>query len=84
MPSGGRPTASARRKKLDWKQCAKRVDEYLDHLEAVLWPDLIIIGGGVSKKGEKFIPLLTPRCEVVAAKLQNEAGIVGGALTAIA
>ncbi|HTN81647.1 MAG TPA: ROK family protein [Acidimicrobiales bacterium] len=70
------------RKKLDWKQFAKRVDEYLDHLEAVLWPDLIIIGGGVSKKGEKFIPLLTPRCEVVAAKLQNEAGIVGGALTA--
>ena len=71
-------------KKLDWKQFAKRVDEYLDHLEAVLWPDLIIIGGGVSKKGEKFIPLLTPRCEVVAAKLQNEAGIVGAALTATA
>ncbi|HMK10036.1 MAG TPA: ROK family protein [Acidimicrobiales bacterium] len=70
------------RKKLDWQQFAKRVDEYLDHLEAVLWPDLIIIGGGVSKKGEKFIPLLTPRCEVVAAKLQNEAGIVGAALTA--
>jgi polyphosphate glucokinase len=71
-------------KHLDWKQFAKRVDEYLDHLETVLWPDLIIIGGGVSKKGEKFIPLLTPRCEVVAAKLQNEAGIVGAALTAIA
>jgi len=70
------------RKKLDWKQFANRVDEYLDHLEAVLWPDLIIVGGGVSKKGEKFIPLLTPRCEVVAAKLQNEAGIVGAALTA--
>ncbi len=70
------------RKKLDWKQFAKRVDEYLDHLEAALWPDLVIIGGGVSKKGEKFIPLLTPRCEVVAAKLQNEAGIVGAALTA--
>ena len=53
-----------------------------EDLEALLWPDLIIIGGGVSKKGEKFIPLLTPRCEVVAAKLQNEAGIVGAALTA--
>ncbi len=46
-----------------------------------MWPDLVIIGGGVSKKGEKFIPLLTPRCEVVAAKLLNEAGIVGAALT---
>jgi polyphosphate glucokinase len=69
-------------KKLDWNQWAKRVDEYLDQLEHVMWPDLIIIGGGVSKKGEKFIPLLTPRCEVVAAKLLNEAGIVGAALTA--
>jgi polyphosphate glucokinase len=69
-------------KKLDWEKWAKRVDEYLDQLEHVLWPDLIIIGGGVSKKGEKFIPLLTPRCEVVAAKLLNEAGIVGAALTA--
>ena len=78
-----RAADSAReRKKLDWKKWAKRVDEYLDHLEALMWPDLIIIGGGVSKKGEKFIPLLTPRCEVVAAKLQNEAGIVGAALTA--
>jgi polyphosphate glucokinase len=69
-------------KKLDWKQWAKRVDEYLDQLESLMWPDLVIIGGGVSKKGEKFIPLLTPRCEVVAAKLLNEAGIVGAALTA--
>jgi polyphosphate glucokinase len=79
-----RAADSAReRKDLDWKKWAKRVDEYLDHLEALMWPDLIIIGGGVSKKGEKFIPLLTPRCEVVAAKLQNEAGIVGAALTAV-
>ncbi len=78
-----RAADSAReRKNLDWEKWAKRVDEYLDHLEALMWPDLIIIGGGVSKKGEKFIPLLTPRCEVVAAKLLNEAGIVGGALTA--
>ena len=69
-------------KKLDWKQWAKRVDEYLDQLESLMWPDLVIIGGGVSKKGEKFIPLLTPRCEIVAAKLLNEAGIVGAALTA--
>ncbi|HET9667361.1 MAG TPA: ROK family protein [Desertimonas sp.] len=69
-------------KKLDWKQWAKRVDEYLDQLERLMWPDLVIIGGGVSKKGEKFIPLLTPRCEIVAAKLLNEAGIVGAALTA--
>lgn len=78
-----RAADSAReRKKLDWKEWAKRVDEYLDHLESLMWPDLIIIGGGVSKKSEKFLPLLTPRCEVVPAKLLNEAGIVGGALTA--
>lgn len=79
-----RAADSAReRKKLDWKDWAKRVDEYLDTLEKLMWPDLIIIGGGVSKKGEKFIPQLTPRCEVVAAQLQNEAGIVGAALTAL-
>jgi polyphosphate glucokinase len=44
--------------------------------------DLIIIGGGVSKKHEKFVPLLETRAEVVPAELFNEAGIVGAALAA--
>jgi polyphosphate glucokinase len=67
---------------VSWKKWGKRVDEYLDHIDALLWPDLIIIGGGVSKKADKFFPLLNTRAEIVAAKLENDAGIVGAALNA--
>jgi len=68
------------RDELTWKQWAKRLNEYLAHLEVILWPDLIIIGGGISKKSEKFLPLLKTKAEIVAAKLLNEAGIVGAAV----
>jgi len=68
------------RDKLTWKQWAKRLNEYLGQLEALLWPDLIVIGGGISKKSEKFLPLLKTTAEIVPAKLLNEAGIVGAAL----
>ncbi len=67
---------------MSWKRWAKRVDEYLEAAERVLWPDLIIIGGGASKNGAKFIPRLTVKAPVVAAQLLNEAGIVGAALAA--
>jgi len=67
-------------KELGWKKWGERVDAYLDRVDALLWPDLIIIGGGVSKKADKFFPYLNTRAELVAAKLQNEAGIVGAAL----
>jgi polyphosphate glucokinase len=67
---------------LTWDKWAKRVNEVLTHIETLLWPDLFIIGGGVSKKSEKFIPLLDTRAEVVPAQLLNEAGIVGAALAA--
>ena len=70
------------RKELSWKKYAGRVEQYLRKLDALLWPDLIIIGGGASKKAEKFLPLIDVRPEVVPAKLQNEAGIVGAALAA--
>jgi polyphosphate glucokinase len=70
------------RKDLKWKDYAKRVELYIKRLDALLWPDLVIIGGGASKKGEKFLPLIDVRPEVVAATLQNEAGIVGAALAA--
>lgn len=63
-----------------WKKWAGKVDEYLDHVDSLLWPDLIIIGGGVSKKADKFFPHLNTRAEIVAAKFENEAGIVGAAL----
>ena len=71
-------------KDLTWKEWAKRVDEYLDYIESVLWPDLIIIGGGISKKSDKFLPRLTLRARVVPAALQNDAGIVGAAMAAVA
>ena len=78
-----RASASAReREDLDYPKWAKRVDRYLDVLEAGLWPDLIIVGGGVSKKASKWVPLLTTRTPVLAAELQNDAGIVGAALAA--
>jgi polyphosphate glucokinase len=63
-----------------WKKWGGKVNQYLQHLDALLWPDLIIIGGGVSKKADKFFPFLHLRAEVVPAMFENEAGIVGAAL----
>lgn len=78
-----RAADSAReREELSWKQWAKRLNEYFAVLEALFWPDLLIIGGGVSKKHEKFFPLLETRAELVPATLLNEAGIVGAAIAA--
>jgi polyphosphate glucokinase len=74
--------AAREREDLSWHEWAKRVDHYLDVLEASLWPDLIIVGGGVSKKADKWVPLLSTRTEVVPAQLLNDAGIVGAALAA--
>lgn len=78
-----RASAAARdREDLSYPKWAARVDRYLDVLEAGLWVDLIIVGGGVSKKAEKWVPLLSTRTPVVPAQLQNDAGIVGAALVA--
>ena len=66
-----------------WKEWTERVSEYLQHVEALLSPDLIIVGGGISKESEKWVPLLTGiRAKVVPAALQNDAGIVGAAMAA--
>jgi polyphosphate glucokinase len=67
---------------LDWDEWAGRVNEYLDLLEALFSPDLFVLGGGVSKKHRKFLPLLRTQARVVPAQLLNEAGIVGAALAA--
>jgi polyphosphate glucokinase len=75
--------ASVRDKKqLSWKQWAGRLDVYLIHMQRYLWPDLVIVGGGVSKKHDKFLPRLTLETKVVPAQMRNEAGIVGAALVA--
>ena len=68
--------------KLSYKKWGARVNEYLEHLEDVFSPDLFIIGGGVSRKLEKFEQYLVVETEVVPAQLRNEAGIVGAALIA--
>ena len=65
---------------LSWKQWAARLDDYLVMVEALFSPDLFIVGGGISKKSEKFLPRLSVTCEIVPAQLLNEAGIVGAAL----
>ena len=76
-------TESVREKqKLSWKQWAEQVDTVLCQLHAYLWPELIIVGGGVSKKHDKFFPYLNVPAEVVPAQLRNEAGMVGAALMA--
>ena len=75
--------AAARdRGNLSWKKWGKRLDRYLAILEEVLWPELIIIGGGVSAKHKKFFPFLQPRARLVPAGFFNQAGIVGAALSA--
>jgi polyphosphate glucokinase len=69
---------------LSWGKWAGRVDEYLQHMEALLSPNLIIVGGGVSKQSDKWVPLLTGiRARVVPAALLNDAGIVGAAMAAV-
>jgi polyphosphate glucokinase len=67
---------------LSWKDWAHRVERYLQLLERLLWPDLIIVGGGVSKRAEKFLPLIETRTRVVPAEMHNDAGIAGAALFA--
>jgi polyphosphate glucokinase len=72
-----------RAKGLSWKAYAARLDALLAHLGFVLSPDLFVLGGGISRKTEKFLARLSGSIPVVAATLQNDAGIVGAALAAV-
>jgi len=74
--------AVRQRDDLSWKKYAKRLNKYLAAMERLFTPDLFIIGGGISKESEKYIPLLKIETPVVPAQLLNEAGIVGAALAA--
>jgi polyphosphate glucokinase len=66
---------------LSWGKWAGRVDEYLQHVEAVMSPQLIIVGGGISKQADKWVPRLTGiKARIVPAALLNDAGIVGAAM----
>jgi polyphosphate glucokinase len=70
------------RKKWSYKKWAKQVTKVLVAYEHAFWPDLFIAGGGISRKADKWIPLLENRTPVVAAALLNTAGIVGAAMAA--
>ncbi|AJT64655.1 polyphosphate--glucose phosphotransferase [Streptomyces chattanoogensis] len=68
---------------LSWQRWAHRLQKYLAHVEMLFSPDLFVIGGGVSRKAEKFLPLIEGiRAEIVPARLRNNAGIVGAAMAA--
>jgi len=74
--------AVRQRDELSWKKYAKRLNKYLAEMEKLFWPDLFIVGGGISKESEKYIPLLNIETPIVTAEFLNEAGIVGAALAA--
>jgi polyphosphate glucokinase len=78
-----RAAESAReREDLSWADWAARLQRYLEHVDRLLWPDVVVLGGGVSKKAGKWLPLLDVRPELRVAALRNDAGIVGAALLA--
>ncbi len=74
--------AARQRKELSWKKWAKSFDQYLQMIERLFTPDLIILGGGAVKNFDNFASLLTVRAKVVPAQLLNEAGIIGAAMAA--
>jgi polyphosphate glucokinase len=78
-----RAADSAReRDDLSWEKWARRLQRYFEVVEALFTPDLFVVGGGVSKKSEKYLPLLSLRTPIVPAQLLNAAGIVGAAVLA--
>jgi polyphosphate glucokinase len=86
MPSGeAEHYASARIKtelSLDWPAWIGRVNEYLDYMHSLFWPDVFILGGAVSENFEEFEPLLRSRAEIRPARFRAEAGVIGAALAA--
>ncbi len=69
-------------KKLSWEKWAGRLQVYLSHVERLVWPDVVILGGGVSKEWQKFMPYLKLRAKILPAQLFNQAGMIGAALYA--
>jgi polyphosphate glucokinase len=79
-----RAAASVKEKQgMSYDEYVPRLQRYYERVEALFWPDLIVVGGGVSKKADKFLPKLKLKTEIVPAKLLNSAGIVGAAWLAV-
>jgi len=74
--------AARQRDELTWKKFAKRLNRYLKEMEKLFWPDLFIVGGGISKEADKYLRLLRIQTPIIPAQLLNQAGIVGAALAA--
>jgi polyphosphate glucokinase len=74
--------SARKREDLSWTEWAERASTYLQRLERLVWPELYVLGGGISKKPEHWLHLIDCRTPVVIAKLFNNAGIVGAALAA--
>ncbi len=74
--------AVRKEKDLNWEKWGKRLNVYLQHVERLVWPKLIILGGGVSKKHSNFLPYLNLKAKITPAKLLNQAGIIGAACSA--
>ena len=70
------------RDQVPWEEYAQRLQAYLELIQTVLWPQLIIIGGGISNVADKFLPLIQLRTPLVPAQLRNHAGIIGAAMFA--
>lgn len=78
-------SAAARVKEnLSWAQWVSRLQEYLAYAESLLWPDLVIIGGGISHDADQFLPLLQVEAQVVPAQMGNDSGLIGAAFEAYA
>jgi polyphosphate glucokinase len=74
--------ATRKREKLDWETWGKRLNEYLAHIEFLTWPEMIILGGGASKKLDLFKDQLKLKAKIVPAEFLNDAGIIGAAMAA--
>jgi len=74
--------ATRKKENLDWEAWGKRLNEYLSHIEFLCWPEMIILGGGASKKLDLFKDQLNLKAKIVPAKFLNEAGIIGAAMAA--
>lgn len=70
------------REDLSWKKWGKRLNQYFQALDFLLSPDLFIVGGGVSKKSDKYFKYIETRAPLAVAQMRNEAGIIGGAMAA--